>query len=828
MANERKLAKKAKSKKNKDRLVLYHTSNNNVESSASEFFSGESIDGRHNEIIQEENDEDDDGDDDQESNEPDMELKIGEKVIAPAITSNADASYSSSFQGEVIEIEGKKACVQCCLSKQHKLWYNIGLLRRPDRSINDAKELKDIKVKGKRKISEIANRKKDEAIRKLELEASDLAELKKELKKVKLKCASLEATKTKMDKKYKLLIKSVGNTDVDVIFSKLRFPNFNNEIEKKIRSRHLNVVEEETNRLQQELKLSSNKTSYAVGQLATKKKQLDKKEEENKSLKTELRKLKLQKRDLEKENEMLQSDFRKLTEPSIVQEYTNLYRNFCYYASARQAAGMSGTCGKTKANEVRRSMGPVQELLNATKMASCKYIRQLSTDLSEVDGISILSITFVVAADEEDEEGESIYFRAAHPVEGKEAALVFGEALNTIDVARARYADFLEVCDKKGLDMTKFPPASEITIEKMNDMSISITDGAAAAKKVSSLLKEHLRGLAEAGYSQEDLDAMPEWRRLQLSYCMEFACKSHSRCLVSAGTVEAETSSLRAELLLQAEQRERLDITTDSFILAAKKDIYTGFQQYKKGHQADFESYMRKSSGEEPKVSVGRAIVGSRQDSSFEDAPEICMTLKQLNELYHRFCSVNREVSTLSNSIRVRAGVLWLQICLKVRTWFWLSVFQPMRFLINGSGENRLKVYEVGKAFDVAEETLNALIRNPISLASSDYRPFKVSDFGEALGDFYGRVDGLEVEMWRGGTASRRDMVTQRRYGFESEEEEDLTMDLIRAMCASGLEKLIRNNMEILSSQEGVFSESRCALTEEEKRKISCVRVRVS
>ena len=60
MANKRKLAKKAKLKKNKDRLVLYHASNNNVESSASEFFSGESIDGRHNEIIQEENDEDDD------------------------------------------------------------------------------------------------------------------------------------------------------------------------------------------------------------------------------------------------------------------------------------------------------------------------------------------------------------------------------------------------------------------------------------------------------------------------------------------------------------------------------------------------------------------------------------------------------------------------------------------------------------------------------------------------------------------------------------------------------------------------------------------------
>ena len=60
MANERKLAKKAKSKKNKNRLVLYRASNDNVESSASEFFSGESVDGRRYEIIQEENDEDDD------------------------------------------------------------------------------------------------------------------------------------------------------------------------------------------------------------------------------------------------------------------------------------------------------------------------------------------------------------------------------------------------------------------------------------------------------------------------------------------------------------------------------------------------------------------------------------------------------------------------------------------------------------------------------------------------------------------------------------------------------------------------------------------------
>ena len=56
MANKRKKAKKAKLKKNKDRLVLCHTANNNVESAASESSRGESFDSGYQEIIQEESD----------------------------------------------------------------------------------------------------------------------------------------------------------------------------------------------------------------------------------------------------------------------------------------------------------------------------------------------------------------------------------------------------------------------------------------------------------------------------------------------------------------------------------------------------------------------------------------------------------------------------------------------------------------------------------------------------------------------------------------------------------------------------------------------------
>ena len=60
MANKRKLAEEAKLKKNKDRLVLYYTSDNNLESIASESSHGESFDCGYYEIFHGENDEGDD------------------------------------------------------------------------------------------------------------------------------------------------------------------------------------------------------------------------------------------------------------------------------------------------------------------------------------------------------------------------------------------------------------------------------------------------------------------------------------------------------------------------------------------------------------------------------------------------------------------------------------------------------------------------------------------------------------------------------------------------------------------------------------------------
>jgi len=216
MANKRRLQREKRLEKIYGQKDSYYTAKNNIESVGSDSSRGESFDGGYQEIIQEESDGDDDEIDDVESNEPDIDLEVGQKVIASAITSNSDPSYSSSFQGEVIEIEGKKARVQRCLSKQHKLWYNIGSLRRPDRSINDVEELKDVKVKGKRKIAEVVSRKKDEMIKKLQVDVRDKAELKKVLRKERSRYTSLEAKQYRMENQNKVVMENLGNMDIEV------------------------------------------------------------------------------------------------------------------------------------------------------------------------------------------------------------------------------------------------------------------------------------------------------------------------------------------------------------------------------------------------------------------------------------------------------------------------------------------------------------------------------------------------------------------------------------------------------------------------------------
>ena len=211
MANKRRLQREKRLEKIHGQKDSYYTAKNNIESVGSDSSRGESFDGGYQEIIQEESDGDDDEIDDVESNEPDIDLEVGQKVIASAITSNSDPSYSSSFQGEVIEIEGKKARVQRCLSKQHKLWYNIGSLRRPD-----TEELKDIKVKGKRMIAEVVSRKKDEMIKKLQVDVRDKAELKKVLRKERSRYTSLEAKQYRMENQNKVVMENLGNMDIEV------------------------------------------------------------------------------------------------------------------------------------------------------------------------------------------------------------------------------------------------------------------------------------------------------------------------------------------------------------------------------------------------------------------------------------------------------------------------------------------------------------------------------------------------------------------------------------------------------------------------------------
>ena len=79
MTNKRKLQREKRLEKIYGQKDSYYTAENDNESIASESSRGESF---H---------------DDESVHDVEIDLKVGDKVIAPAITSDSDASYSTSF-----------------------------------------------------------------------------------------------------------------------------------------------------------------------------------------------------------------------------------------------------------------------------------------------------------------------------------------------------------------------------------------------------------------------------------------------------------------------------------------------------------------------------------------------------------------------------------------------------------------------------------------------------------------------------------------------------------------------------------------------------------
>ena len=797
MANKRKLAKKAKLKKNKDRLVLYHASNNNVESSASESFSGESFDSGYQEIIQEENDGDDDEIDDVESNEPEIDCKVGDKVIAPAITSNSDASYSSSFQGEVIEIEGKKARVQCCLSKQHKLWYNIGSLRRPDRSINDAEELKDVKVKGKRKIAEVVSRKKDEKIKKLQADVRDKAELKRDLKSCRRNCVSLETKNIELGKKVRELINQHSTIRVQSIFSPVReVKHFNSDKEKEIRKRHEELLEDDRRARDIIIEGLNIKVKEGENKIKTMKKKNDSLQIKYSRTLQNLRTAKAEIKQQEKRLEQLTSDYEKLLgevkDRNLKFDRWEVIRTMLTKVSCRQGKDLLNV-SKRKANQWQRLSGFAQKIVNACAIASAARIVELNVDDSSIHGTTVTCMEVVI--EKEDGKLKRLFMEASYLPEDKTGESIVQSVKDIFTFHKKWYNIFLEHLAESGVPTEHLPNPSGITLEKMASSCILMSDNAPNAKKGIRLLEDAIRDLVEAGFTKEELDAMDTEARNALCICVSAGCTVHIRNLMANHGAAQQDELLQGVIL--ADPQQRMEHTSDSLLFAVKKLVQPG--AYEKGHGHEFKSFVHEKHGNLVLVYLGRAVTGSRFDDSFECAYKVLMMRDEIIS-FLSFLSMtektSHEPSRLTQSVLMRISSTEFKVSLCVLTWFWLKLFRPMRLLSNRA-ELKMSMMENGEMFDTIEEQLLELIDSPQHMFDFYYEVFE--------GTIPGRQEWHQKlkKTVNGTTIKWADEVKARAYDCLSESERELANKHVAVIAEGILNELREVGKDYLTSQNG-------------------------
>ena len=797
MANKRRLQREKRLEKIYGQKDSYYTAKNNIESVGSESSRGESFDSGYQEIIQEENDGDDDEIDDVESNEPEIDCKVGDKVIAPAITSNSDASYSSSFQGEVIEIEGKKARVQCCLSKQHKLWYNIGSLRRPDRSINDAEELKDVKVKGKRKIAEVVSRKKDEKIKKLQADVRDKAELKRDLKSCRRNCVSLETKNIELGKKVRELINQHSTIRVQSIFSPVReVKHFNSDKEKEIRKRHEELLEDDRRARDIIIEGLNIKVKEGENKIKTMKKKNDSLQIKYSRTLQNLRTAKAEIKQQEKRLEQLTSDYEKLLgevkDRNLKFDRWEVIRTMLTKVSCRQGKDLLNV-SKRKANQWQRLSGFAQKIVNACAIASAARIVELNVDDSSIHGTTVTCMEVVI--EKEDGKLKRLFMEASYLPEDKTGESIVQSVKDIFTFHKKWYNIFLEHLAESGVPTEHLPNPSGITLEKMASSCILMSDNAPNAKKGIRLLEDAIRDLVEAGFTKEELDAMDTETRNALCICVSAGCTVHIRNLMANHGAAQQDELLQGVIL--ADPQQRMEHTSDSLLFAVKKLVQPG--AYEKGHGHEFKSFVHEKHGNLVLVYLGRAVTGSRFDDSFECAYKVLMMRDEIIS-FLSFLSMtektSHEPSRLTQSVLMRISSTEFKVSLCVLTWFWLKLFRPMRLLSNRA-ELKMSMMENGEMFDTIEEQLLELIDSPQYMFDFYYEVFE--------GTIPGRQEWHQKlkKTVNGTTIKWADEVKARAYDCLSESERELANKHVAVIAEGILNELRKVGKDYLTSQNG-------------------------
>ena len=530
---------------------------------------------------------------------------------------------------------------------------------------------------------------------------------------------------------------------------------------------------------------------------------------ENKNLVQSVAKVKRSKREtvvlnkkLVEENELLaeanySSSDEEGPEVSFKEDLINIQTMITGVSSRVGAKQHSIIRGHTYLTRLRHCLGWIQEIINGAFVAESPNIRQLGHDGGSISQMSTLCVSGIIT-DKDNENPRHLLFAASSIPAGKSAESTVDCIKEIFDRHKHKYRLFLAYCTEHNIDVSKFPSPEEITLKKMADFSIMMSDNAASALCASDRLIELVRELKEADFTPEQLSSMTKSEREELIRILRVGCFPHIRCLLAKWAIEEEEAFLDSHIPT-TEQHLRLEKNLNSLLFAIQKNFRKGIDQYEHGKQNEFAIFCKDKFPDYVLFYTGRHGTGSRMDANFEVAYAIGMNFKLYLEYLVHASQLDSEQKILSNSIRLRLGSVQFKAPIILRARLWRTFFAPLRVLCNCHDLVDHNICDMGAVMDRVEVTMIALIDNSCLLRDPGFCPFSLIDW-PCLVDYYrSRTEKQK------GDKLLNDLEIERLY--ECEDKVENMVDQLVVVHARGILKaLYHNAYNFLTSCKGKYA----------------------
>jgi hypothetical protein len=425
----------------------------------------------------------------------------------------------------------------------------------------------------------------------------------------------------------------------------------------------------------------------------------------------------------EKFIEELQSDARMFEKDSVSDFNAALIKTLLApNVSTRAAAEIEGKSQSTS-SRMLQMLGPMQDIVNAMKIALCVNVRELCFDESCLSWMTTLCVGIII---ETGDVAEKVILAASALPRNKTSDSCAEMIMLVVSRMQEKYALFLQYCQETGAaDVSNFPSPELVTLKKMKQFSAVLTDNASTAKLSAAKLISLVRDLVEGDFTEDQLDAMNEGDRKRVVRCLLVGCFPHIRCLLANEAVKAETEYLKDKIGEQA-QHLRMEANLSSLIFATQKNFRRGIDQYAKGQQSEFLAWLKDNKPNSVVFNAGRAGTGSRMDAEFECAYLICLNVEEYLEflMADDHLKAADEKTILSASIRQRLGSIEFIAPLVCRARFWLSLFAPLRVLFNSTDLDGVGLKDMGAVLDATERAMEMLIDRPYLMRQQSFHVF--------------------------------------------------------------------------------------------------------